>query len=106
MKTYTQKELDEKIENARSEERFVAYLVLSSARVVLRSQPVQYQEARRNIGEIVDKSTKYDEITKERFATYLVMIDNCVPVEDRPIANRDAYSVVIKDILTPAKVEE
>jgi hypothetical protein len=106
MKNYTQKEVDEKIETVRTEERFIAYIVLSSANVRLQNQPAQYREARLAVADIVEKSGKYDEITKERFANYIRMVDNCVPTSERGAANQSAYSVVIKDILTQPKEEK
>jgi hypothetical protein len=104
MTNYTKKEVDEKIEKVRIEERFIAYVVLSSAGVKVGQQPIQYRQARVEVAEIVDKSAKYDDITKERFANYLIMIDNCVPPHERKAANAEAYNTVIKDIL--AKKDE
>jgi tRNA A-37 threonylcarbamoyl transferase component Bud32 len=99
MKNYTQKEVDEKVEKVRTEERFISFIVLSSAGVKLPNQPVQYREARLAVADIVEKSGKYDEITKERFGNYIRMVDNCVPFNERGKANQDAYNAVIKDIL-------
>ena len=103
MKNYSQKEVDEKIEKIRTEERFITYVVLSSAGVRLQNQPAQYREARLEVADVVEKSAKYDEITKERFANCLRMIDNCVPPGERGAPNQEAYNTVIKDILARAK---
>jgi len=98
-KMYTQKEVD----SIKTEERFIAYLVLSSADVRLQRQPDQYREARREVEEIVKRSSKYDDETKESFALFLVMVDNCVPHQDRPKKFYDVYNKVIADILAPPK---
>ena len=103
MKNYTQKEVDEKVEKVRTEERFIAYVVLSSAGVRLQNQPPQYREARLEVSDVVEKSAKYDELVKERFGNYLRMIDNCVPPGERWAPNQEAYNTVIKDILARAK---
>ena len=97
MTTYT----EEEVSNIRLEERFIAYLVLSSANIKLAQMPQQYREARVTVGDMVSKSARYDDITRERFKSYLVMVDNCVPFQDRPKELTDAYSTVIKDILAP-----
>jgi len=101
-RTYTQEE----VEHIKTEERFIAYLVLSSARVPLQNQPKQYRDARQYVIDTLNMSSKYDDITKERFGAMLVMIDNCVPVNERPVAYLDAYNSVIKDILAPADKEQ
>ena len=103
MKNYTQKDVDEKIEKVRTEERFITYVVLSSAGVRLQQQPAQYREARLAVADLVEKSGKYDEIVKERFANYLTMVDNCVPIQERKAANQQAYNTVMQDILAQAK---
>ena len=100
--TYTQEEVD----NIRTEERFVAYLVLSSANVRLANQPTQYREARNKVAELVKASSKYDLLDKERFASYLVMVDNCVPFQERPESLKESYNKIIKDILEPAKKKD
>lgn len=101
-KTYTEDE----VSNVRLEERFVAYLVLSSANVKLGAMPTQYREARQKVADIVKGSGKYDLLDKERFKAYLVMVDNCVPYQDRPEELTEAYQKVIKDILAPPKEEQ
>jgi hypothetical protein len=101
-RTYT----EEEVASIRIEERFVAYLVLSSANIKLAQQPVQYREARNRVAEIVRESQKYDDLTKERFASYLVMVDNCTPFNERPEKLNDAYTLVMKDILAPPKKDE
>jgi len=100
-KTYT----EEEVANVRLEERFVAYLVLSSANVKLNSQPQQYREARQKVADVVKSSAKYDLLDKERFKAYLVMVDNCVPYSERTEELTEAYQKVIKDILAPPKEE-
>jgi len=100
-RTYT----EEEVSNVRLEERFVAYLVLSSANVKLNQQPQQYREAREKVANVVKGSPKYDLLDKERFKSYLVMVDNCVPFQERPEDLTEAYQKVIKDILAPPKEE-
>ena len=101
-RTYT----EEEVANVRLEERFVSYLVLSSANVKTNQMPQQYREARNRVADIVKGSKKYDLLVKERFKAYLVMVDNCVPFGDRPEELTEAYQTVIKDILAPPKEEE
>ena len=98
-KTYTEVEVD----SIRTEERFITYLVLSSVGMKLRDQPVQYREARANVEAIVNKSPNYDDTTKEKFGYALVMLDNCIPAQERPKAIFEVYNTVIKDILAPSK---
>ena len=100
--TYMQEEVD----NIRTEERFVAYLVLSSANIRMANMPVQYREARNKVSELVKGSSKYDLLDKERFASYLVMVDNCVPFQERPEGLKESYNKIIKDILEPAKKKD
>jgi hypothetical protein len=100
--SYTQEEVD----NIRTEERFVAYLVLSSANIRFVNMPVQYKEARNKVADIVKSSSKYDDITKERFSSYLVMVDNCVPFGERPENLKESYNKVIADVLAPSKKKD
>lgn len=101
-KTYTERE----VELIKTEERFITYLVLASADIRLKSQPAQYREARERVGHIVATSKKYDQDTKSKFALFLTLIDNCVPVQDRPLDLVESYNKVIADILAPGKTIE
>ena len=96
---YTQNEVD----LIKTEERFITYLVLSSADIKLIHMPKQYRDARKYVEEIVMKSSKYTDDVKEMFKLYLVMVDNCVPVQDRPAKYVESYNAVITDILAPKK---
>lgn len=98
-RTYTQKEVD----SIKTEERFITYLVLSSAGVKLAQMPKQYRDARFSVADIVDKSKKYDDDVKEKFYVFLTFVDNCVPPQERPQKYFDAYNTVIADILAPPK---
>lgn len=98
-RTYTQAEVD----NIRTEERFISYLVLSSAGVKLQQQPAQYREARFRVADIVAKSDKYDDGIKEKFGIVLLLMDNCTPTQDQPKTYLDAYNTVIRDIIAAPK---
>ena len=96
-RTYTQEEVDD----IRTEERFIANRVLISAGITTARQPAQYREARVSVGMIVATSFAIPDDEKEQFKLFLVMTDNCVPVQDIPIKLIENYNKIINIILAP-----
>jgi hypothetical protein len=88
---------------ARIEERFITYVVLASAKVTLQNQPKQYQDARVLIEKIVQKSSKYDEITKERFSMVLAVFDVCGVLGANMKPAVEAYDKIIADLIAQQK---
>jgi len=93
-------------DDIRTEERFIANRVLISAGITTARQPAQYREARLTVGKLVEKSTAIPENEKEMFKLFLVMTDNCVPVQDIPVELIENYNKIINAILAPKKEKE
>jgi hypothetical protein len=96
-KTYTQEEVDD----IRTEERFIANRVLLSANIPTSRQPAQYREARLSVGKIVENSSVIPQDEKEKFKVFLVMTDNCVPIQEIPPDHIENYNKIINIILAP-----
>lgn len=92
-------------DDIRTEERFIANRVLISAGITTARQPAQYREARNTVGKLVENSTAIPENEKEMFKLFLVMTDNCVPVQDIPANLVENYNKIINIILAPKKDE-
>jgi len=93
-------------DDIRIEERFIANRVLISAGITTARQPSQYREARNTVGKLVENSTAIPENEKEMFKLFLVMTDNCVPLQDIPANLVENYNKIINIILAPKKEDE
>jgi hypothetical protein len=93
-------------DDIRTEERFIANRVLISAGITTARQPSQYREARITVGKLVEKSTVIPDDEKEQFKLFLVMTDNCVPLQDIPANLVENYNKIINIILAPKKEDE
>jgi len=93
-------------DDIRTEERFIANRVLISAGITTARQPSQYREARNTVGKLVENSTAIPENEKEMFKLFLVMTDNCVPLQDIPANLVENYNKIINIILAPKKEDE
>jgi hypothetical protein len=98
-RTYTQEEVDD----IRTEERFIANRVLISAGITTARQPTQYRESRISVGKLVANSTAIPDDEKEKFRLFLVMTDNCVPIQEIPPDHIENYNKIINIILAPKK---
>ena len=90
-------------DDIRTEERFITNRVLISAGITTARQPSQYREARNTVGKLVENSTAIPENEKEMFKLFLVMTDNCVPLQDIPANLVENYNKIINIILAPKK---